>query len=267
MQNLAVTYLINNYRVFDADFWLGYKVLEKLYPNFDDIKMLLLKSKRIDPKYSDCVANFEIEKQLLQAEWKAKSDKAKEDGTKTHQFIQNLLTTNPVECSREFQTPCDVDIQQQLVGVNNGVFVEYRLEVPMDDDYTLVGVPDYFYIHDGVIDIKDWKTSETAIKFKSMYEVSKHTSKKLKYPLCLDDAAGIHYQIQLSIYMWMLLKLRPDLKPGTMEIVWIKDNRVKKVYPVEYLEEKIDKFLKWHIKALHLDKEMAKCKEIVYGLD
>jgi hypothetical protein len=43
--------------------------------------------------------------------------------------------------------------------------------------------------------------------------------------------------------MWMLLQIRPDLKPGVLEIVWIQNDKIKKVYPVEYLESKINKFI------------------------
>lgn len=265
MQNLAVTRLVSDYHVFDSEFWLGYKTLEKFYPDFESIKMNLLKSKKVLDKYTALVPNYEVEKELLATEWKAKNEQAKADGVKTHEYIQSLLKSDPVACSREFQVPCNVNICDKLCGIDNGVFVEYRLEVPLDEDYTLVGVPDYFYIHDNVIDIKDWKTADAPIKFKAMYEMSKRQSKKMKYPLCLEDANGVHYQIQLSIYMWMLLQLRPDLQPGSLEIVWIKDNKVKKIYPVDYLGDKIDRFLKWHVKSLHLKTAMDACKEIEYG--
>ena len=69
----------------------------------------------------------------------------------------------------------------------------------------LIGIPDCFIIHDGVVDIIDWKTNDK-LSFKSIFEVSKGKTKKLKYPLSsLDDCNGIHYQLQLSLYMWMLL--------------------------------------------------------------
>ena len=97
-----------------------------------------------------------------------------------------------------------------------------------------------------------------------MYEVSKKQNKKMKYPLALDDVNGIHYQIQLSIYMWMLLKIRPDLQPGKLEIVWIQNDKIKKVYPVEYLDKKVEKFITWHLKSLHLKNKMLECREIRY---
>ena len=64
--------------------------------------------------------------------------------------------------------------------------------------------------------------------------------------------------------MWMLLKLRPDLKPGKLKLVWIKDYKAKKVFEVEYLEKEVDTLLKWHLKSIKLKKETDKCKEIKY---
>ena len=64
--------------------------------------------------------------------------------------------------------------------------------------------------------------------------------------------------------MWMLLKIRPDLKPGKLEIVWIQNDKIKKVYPVEYLEDKINKFIPWHLKSIRLKSKMNACREIKY---
>lgn len=262
---LSVSSLINKYKQFARNFWLGYKTLEKLHPNFDDIKMNLLKSKRIDPKYYADLPTYQMEKDLLDLEWKKKSEEARAIGTSTHEYIHNLFVTDLKGCKLEFGIPTDTYSLSSDLQCNSGFFVEQKLEVKLDDDYSLVGIPDYFIIKDGVVSIKDWKTSETPIKFKSMYELSTHQNKKLKFPLnFLDDVEGVHYQIQLSLYMWMILKLRPDLKPGQLEIVWIKDNKVKKSFPVEYLGDKIDKFINWHLKSLHLEQKMSECREIKY---
>lgn len=261
--NLSVVNLINDYHVFDRDFWLGYKTLEKLHPDFNDIKMSLLKTKKINAKFLEEVENFEVEKALLEAEWKQKSEEAKTQGINTHKYIQDLLKVDPDTCRHEFQLS-EYQVSKDLLNASNAIFIEHRLEVPLDENHTLVGVPDCFVIHDGQIDIKDWKCLDSAPKFKSMYEVSKHSSKKMKYPLALDDVNGVHYQIQLSIYMWMLLQIRPDLKPGVLEIVWIQNNKIKKVFPVEYLETKINKFIPWHLKALNLKEKTQSCREIKY---
>ena len=70
--NISVTSIINSYHQFDREFWLSYKVLEKIHPNFDSIKLNLLKSKRIDQKYLKeiDINQYNLEKALLDAEWK-----------------------------------------------------------------------------------------------------------------------------------------------------------------------------------------------------
>jgi hypothetical protein len=47
-------------------------------------------------------------------------------------------------------------------------------------------------------------------------------NKKMLYPLsAIDDVNGQHYTLQLSLYMWMILQIRPDLKPGKLKISWV----------------------------------------------
>ena len=104
--NLSVVNLINDYHVFDRDFWLNYKTLEKIHPDFESIKMSLLKTKRVDKKHLVGVENFEIEKELLSAEWLAKSEEAKANGISTHEYIRTLLKVDPKGCTT-FQIPTD----------------------------------------------------------------------------------------------------------------------------------------------------------------
>lgn len=97
--NLSVVNLINDYHVFDKEFWLSYKTLEKLHPDFESIKMSLLKTKRINKKHLVGIENFEEERQILQNEWTAKSDEAKTAGINTHEYIKALLKVDPKGCT------------------------------------------------------------------------------------------------------------------------------------------------------------------------
>jgi len=268
MKNLAVTNIIKEYHVFDKKFWLTYKTLEKIHPDFESIKLKLLKTKYIHKKYYQDLENFETERALLAAEWEAKNEEAKSVGIETHEYIHNLFCTDLKTCKTDFNIPTDsykVKQLEEFMTADSGLFVEHRLEYQLDDSYNLVGIPDCFLIHDGVVDIWDWKVLDQAPKFKSMYDASKKSLKKLKYPLNnTDDCNGMHYTIQLGIYMWMILKLRPDLKPGVLHLVWVKDKKIKKSYEVYYLEDKIEKLMAWHVKNLHFKEEAAKCRELKY---
>ena len=267
--NLGVTGIINNYHVFDREFWLSYKTLEKLHPEFQDIKLKLLKAKRVEDKYLEGIdkLQFDTERALLEAEWKEKNEQAKADGIATHEYIEGLFKSNLQAVKSQFQIDTDLYQVQQAEAFKTaeGIFVEHRLEIPLDETFTLVGIPDCFIIHDGVVDIIDWKTSDESIKFKSIFEAGKGHTKKMKYPLSsLDDCQGVHYQLQLSIYLWMILKLRPELQPGSLKIVWIQNNQIKKTYTVEYLGKILEKLIPWHVKNIKLNKALLDCREIIY---
>lgn len=67
------------------------------------------------------------------------------------------------------------------------------MEFPINESYSLIGIADMIYIHDGKFQIIDWKSSKD-IKFKSHFDVSKKRTKRMKYPISkLEDANGVHY--------------------------------------------------------------------------
>lgn len=268
MINLSVTGIIHSYHVFDREFWLSYKTLEAMMTPevWSDTKLLLLKSKRIDDKYFKTIDRqlFESNRAALDVEWKQKNEEAKATGSVVHEMIRNQLVTDIFKARVAYDLQGDVEPTEAILTAQNGLFPEQRMEVKLDDDYLLVGIADLISIHDGVVDIIDWKTDDD-IKFRSKYDTAKKHTKRLKYPLSkLEDVNGIHYQLQLSIYMYMILQLRPDLKPGKLKIIWIKDMKPKKTFEVEYLQKEIESLLKWHLKATRLKSETLKCRELKY---
>lgn len=269
MTNLSVTGVVHSLHYFEREFWLAYKTLESMMTpeDWNNTKMYLLKSKKIDDKCFEHInrEEFEINKALLDAEWKKKNEESKATGTAVHEMIRNELATDIFAARRDFGLEGDVQSNDVFLMSDGGLFPEQRMEIPLDDEFQLVGIADLISIKDGIVNIIDWKTDEDGIKFKSYYDVAKKHGKKLKYPMSkLDDINGVHYQLQLSIYMYMLLKLRPDLKPGKLKIVWLKDMKVRKVYEVEYLEKEVERLLAWYLKSTKLKIETEKCRERKY---
>ena len=247
MTNIAVTQLINNYKVFSRDFWLSYKALEAVMvpSEFDKIKMTLMKSKWIDPKIFERIDKneYEIKRAEIDNEWKKKSEDARNTGIAIHDKIHNMLVTDLPECKRCFGIPTDkykVEVTEKFL-TEDGIFPEYRMEIPLDEDYQLVGVADLIIKEGNRITIIDFKTDEK-----------------------IEDCALIHYQLQLSLYAWLVKHLNPDFDIQSLEIMHIKDGKLKKTYPVEYLEKDVETLIKWHLKATKLKKETDKCKEIKY---
>lgn len=268
--NLAVTTLISNYHCFDREFWLSYKTLEKVTPKeeWDEIKMTLLRSKRVNPKYIEPYKEqYDIELQLLDQEWKQKSEEDKAIGTSVHEAIHNMFCTNDPQLRTEFAVPTSdymVIQTDKFLQTEKGLFPEFRMEIPINDKYSLVGVADLIIKDGNHIKIIDWKTTDD-IKFKSRFDFGQKKSKMMKYPLGkLMDVNGIHYQLQLSIYAWMLQQMNPDFIIDSLEIVQIKDMKYKKTFTVDYLKDTIDYFIKWHVKQLHIQEEIKKCNLIQY---
>lgn len=269
MENLSVSQILNAYHFFDKSFWVSYKALEALMEpeKFLEVKFAMLKSKKMPQNIFELVnqSDYELKCNEIDAEWTRKNEEAKAMGIKVHDAIRNAFVTDIFRARDDFQVQGDVVPADKFLSSQNGLFPEQKMEFQLDPEYNLVGIADLISIHNGVVDILDWKNDEDGIKFKSTFDVGKKRTKRMKFPLSkFDDCSGIRYQFQLSIYMWMLLKLRPDLKPGKLKLVWIKDYKAKKVFEVEYLEKEVDTLLKWHLKSIKLKKETDKCKEIKY---
>lgn len=270
MTNLSVTSLINTYKVFSRNFWLSYKALEAIMvpSEFEKIKMTLMKSKWIDPKIFEKVDKnaFELKKAEIDFEWKKKSEDARNTGIAVHDKIHNMLVTDLPECQRCFGIPTDKYgvAAVEKFQTENGIFPEFRMEVPLDDEYQLVGVADLIIKDGNDITIIDFKTDEK-IETSARFDMGKMKKKCLKYPLSkLEDCALVHYQLQLSLYAWLVKQINPEFNIVSLEIMHIKDGKLKKTYPVEYLEKETETLIKWHLKATRLKKETDKCKELNY---
>lgn len=263
--NLAVTNIIKNFHCFDRDFWLDYKALEKVHPDFDSIKMILLKAKRVDPKYiKDIESDFLEARELLDTEWKTSNEEAKQRGIEVHQYLHDLVSNDISTLKTNFGIQAEYQLADQLFSTEKGIFPEYRVEMKLDDNYTLVGIIDLLIKDGNHLTIIDYKTDEK-ISWKSMYEVGKKRSKRLKFPLnSFDDCNGVQYQLQLSLYAKILQSINPDFIIDKLEIIQIKDNKPYKTFTVDYLKDTVETLLKWYVRDLYIKAEMKKCEERIY---
>lgn len=269
MTNISVTGILREYKSFSRDFWLQYKALEAIMQPelWNNVKMQLLRTKRIDEKILSLVdpTEFEVKKQEIDLEWKQKNEEAKQTGIAVHEAIRDALIVDYPNAVKKYRLDGELRSPDLFLTATSGLFPEHRMELLVDEDVTLIGIADMITIKDGVVNCIDWKTDEEGIKFKSRYDMSKKSTKRLKYPMQkFEDCSGINYQLQLSLYMWMILKLRPDLKPGKLQIAHIKDMKIHHIYDVEYLEKDIEKLINWHVKSLKLKQKTMECREIEY---
>lgn len=268
MKRYSTTVLLNTYHRFDREFWLNYKTLEALSnpESFKDLKVKLMRGGFIPDKYIEDKEAFAKKKQEIDEEWKQKSEDAKAEGTRVHETLQNAIINDPKYCKTTFGLPTDTlqVCQSEQFSLNDGIYTEYKMEIPVDDYGLLVGVADVIIKQGNKVKIIDYKTSDK-IEKKSRYDMKMKKKKSLSYPLCkIEDCNYNVYTLQLSIYAWMLQQLYPDLEIASLEIYHIKDYKLKQIYPVEYWKETVDMFIHWHMKNEKLKEELQKCQTIYY---
>lgn len=88
------------------------------------------------------------------------------------------------------------------------------------------------------VDITDYKTNKE-IKTES-FKSWNGDSQKMKYPVShLEDCHLYHYQLQLSIYLYIILKHNPTYKPGKLtvhHVTFEESGRDKYDYPITKLD-------------------------------
>lgn len=102
------------------------------------------------------------------------------------------------------------------------------------------------------------------IKKTSYYDRFKKKHQMMKFPLSnLMDTNYWHYAMQLSTYMYLLQKIKPELNcKGLMLIHIDKETRKETKYPVEYLKDDVERMLKHFKKQQKIKSELDKIKPI-----
>jgi ATP-dependent exoDNAse (exonuclease V) beta subunit len=130
----------------------------------------------------------------------------------------------------------------------------------------ICGQADLVTIVNGRVNITDYKTNKE-IKEKGFTNWEGITTKMYKPVSHLDDCNLMHYNLQLSIYMYIILKHNPKLKPGKLIIQHVEfekesedaygypitkyDNQGEpvikniKIYDLEYMKDEVRSLIMW----------------------
>ena len=126
----------------------------------------------------------------------------------------------------------------------------------------ICGQADLVEVVNGVVNISDYKTSKKIDR--ESYKNWEGISKKMLRPIHhLDDCNFNHYALQLSIYMYIILRHNPNLKAGKLMIHHVKfeeaDKKDKYGFPIILLDngEPIIKEIEY-IELPYLKKEIQK---------
>ncbi len=164
---------------------------------------------------------YGMTKDQILSVWKAESERAITVGNWYHnQREEDLLGLDSIERHGKV-----IPIMQPLADTSGiKVAPNQRLTDGMYPEHFvymkslgICGQSDLVEVIDGVVHITDYKTNKE-IRSES-YKDWEGLSQKMNHPVShLDDCNLNHYNLQLSIYMYMILKHNPKLKPGTLMI-------------------------------------------------
>lgn len=214
--------------------WLSVtSVISKYKEHFDADAIALKSSKNKRSKW------YGKDPEEIKAIWKNESDKAIELGTWYH--TQRELDI--LDCKTITREGCDLPIVKSLEidgfktapdqKLPEGVYPEHFVYLKSAG---ICGQSDRVEVVNGKVYVYDYKTNKE-IK-KESYKNWEGVSKKMLVPVShLDDCNYYHYALQLSMYMYMILKHNPKLKPGGL----ILDHVIFKNVGVDKLENKIYK--------------------------
>jgi hypothetical protein len=212
--------------------WLSVTSAVSLFkPKFDKEGISLKSSKNKKSKW------YGMTQENILAAWEGETNRALKLGSWYHDQREaelvacdtlqregiNLPIIRPIE-----QDGIKLSPDQTLVA---GIYPEHLVYLK---SASLCGQADRIEVVADTVNVYDYKTNKE-IKSKGFTNWEGKT-KKLSGPLShIDDCNLMHYAIQLSIYMYIVLKHNHTLKPGKLEIhhiVFEKEGEDKNGYPI-----------------------------------
>jgi ATP-dependent exoDNAse (exonuclease V) beta subunit len=169
--------------------------------------------------------------------WQAESDRAIALGTFYHnQRESDICSLSSIE-KEGVPIPVYTPIQENNVKtappqrLTDGIYPEHMVYLKSAG---ICGQSDLVEVVNGRVHIIDYKTNKE-IKTES-FKDWEGISKKMLHPVNnLDDCNFNHYSLQLSIYMYIILKHNPKLKPGDIyihHIVFEEEGKDEYGYPI-----------------------------------
>lgn len=275
IQYTSVTTLIEKYgKEFDKEFVSKYKALERLIPadNWKKEKGAIWKSHKIPEGvlevYSITPEDLNKVQQEILDEWAETNRIACERGTKIHAQLENSfynagsnITLKKFGIGGKFK--CEKNYNE--LDMEYGLYPEYLIYYDNPKlNLHIAGQIDLIVKSGNDIYIIDHKTN-AKIDLKGFYNSALRTTDKMKFPLTdLDECNYNHYQLQLSMYAWMLQKINPNFVIKDLILNHYDHSGKNTLYHCTYLKEDVEKLLKHYAKQCKLDQQKKKYARIEY---
>lgn len=269
---ISVTQLIHAYaNPFNASFFSKYKALEALCDpdHFSLIKQGLLNTQIWKPELLD---KLNIDKKMFDEKvkeilksWDDTRDEACGHGSYVHELLETSFYDKTHFDLSNFGCPYVCGNYSCIKGnyhldLDNGIYPEFLMSYVTPEGLHIAGQADLIVKSGNDIDILDWKTNKE-IKRRGFYNSSKKKNVCLKYPLNnIEDCNYNIYQLQLSLYAYMLQQLNPNFNIRSLKLVHIARDGKQTVYELKYLKEDIERMLKHYAKQLKTNELLERDK-------
>lgn len=273
---ISVTQLIGKYSgEFDEEFWSFYKALEALLPeeSFYPVKRTLLATKHINKKL---IKKLGLDKEVflqkqneIKSEYQRKRDESCIRGTSIHSVFENSFYNRT---TFDFSKYGYKDLAGEFTCIENrntlapgnGVYPEFLISVVSKDGLLRVsGQIDCLIIQGNDVYIIDWKSNKSIDKT-SYYNRSTKQHQMMKFPLNnRQDCNFEHYQLQVSLYAYMLQQINPAFNIKGLKIVHIDHENQQHEYDCEYLKEDVERMLKHYKREIKKQMELEKLKPVI----
>lgn len=208
--------------------------------------------------------------QDIRTAWSSEAKRSTDLGTWYHNQRESDITSHSTLDREGFTLPIIKPIEQDGIKyapdqkLSDGIYPEHFVYLKSAG---VCGQSDLVEVVNGFVNITDYKTNkEIKIKGFTNWE---GVVKKLLAPLHgLDDCNLIHYTLQLSLYLYIILKHNPKLKPGKLilhHVIFEEQDRDKFDNPVYKLDSQ-GNFIVKEIIPYELPYMKAECITLINWL-
>lgn len=259
---ISVTTLIKEYEnKFNEAFFSKYKALEALADpdHFSIVKDGLLATQVWKPELLEKLkideSEFNAKVDEILDSWHNTRDEACEHGTWVHSLAETSFYGQTSFDLSKFGCPTLVGNYSCKKGyypktLEEGIYPEYLVSWISPEGIKISGQVDLLVRDGDDLYVFDYKTNKE-IKKRSYYNKAKKRNVMMKYPLNhLMDCNWWHYQLQLSLYAYMVKQLNPEINIKELKLVHIDREGKQTIYTCQYLEKEVKAMLKDYAKQL-----------------
>lgn len=182
-------------------------------PKFDAVQVSIACSKKKSSKW------YGLSPEKIREIWKGETKRSTDTGSLFHNRKEEELVSQDVIVYEDITLPVIPPVYEEEVKISRdqvlepGVYPEHIIYLKSAG---ICGQADKVTVYDNLVDISDYKTNK---KIEDAYVNGRGESEKMLGPCShLDHCELNHYALQLSLYMYMILKHNHYLDPGNLTI-------------------------------------------------